>query len=77
MVLRDKSFDSDEIRGVCRAEHDALPMIPNGSLEGLRGVSLCFLFSVVQVSTGRKRTRDQSHAPGPVGDARTVAFFGP
>jgi hypothetical protein len=43
---------------------------------GLRGVSLCFLFSVVQVSTGRKRTRDQSHAPGPAGDARSVVIFG-
>jgi hypothetical protein len=45
-----------------------------------RGVSLWFLFSVVQVSTGRRRTRDQSHAPGPAGeiteitDADTINF---
>ena len=43
---------------------------------GRRGVSLCFLLSVVQVSTGRKRIRDQSHAPGPAGDAHTVLIFG-
>jgi hypothetical protein len=34
---------------------------PDFSLEWLREVGLCFLFSVVQVYTGRKRTRDQSH----------------
>ena len=28
-VLGDKGFDSDEIRGVCLDEHDALPVIPN------------------------------------------------
>ena len=42
---------------------------------GLCGVSRCFLFSVVQVSTGQKRTRDQSHAPRPAGDARTVVIL--
>ena len=31
-VLVDKGFDSDEIRGDCLEEHDALPVIPNGSL---------------------------------------------
>lgn len=28
-VLADKAFDSDEIRGECLEEHDALPVIPN------------------------------------------------
>jgi transposase len=28
-VLGDKGFDSDEIRGACLEEHDALPVIPN------------------------------------------------
>ncbi len=28
-VLADKGFDSDEIRGACLEEHDALPVIPN------------------------------------------------
>jgi transposase len=28
-VLGDKGFDSDEIRGACLDEHDALPVIPN------------------------------------------------
>jgi transposase len=28
-VLADKAFDSDEIRGICLEEHDALPVIPN------------------------------------------------
>lgn len=28
-VLGDKGFDSDEIRGECLEEHDALPVIPN------------------------------------------------
>ena len=28
-VLGDKGFDSDEIRGGCLEEHDALPVIPN------------------------------------------------
>jgi transposase len=28
-VLGDKAFDSDEIRGTCLDEHDALPVIPN------------------------------------------------
>ena len=31
-VPGDKGFDSDEIRGACLEEHDALPVIPNGSL---------------------------------------------
>ncbi len=30
-VLGDKGFDSDEIRGACLEEHDALPVIPNRS----------------------------------------------
>ncbi len=30
-VLGDKGFDSDEIRGACLQEHDALPVIPNRS----------------------------------------------
>jgi transposase len=30
-VLGDKGFDSDEIRGACLEEHDALPVIPNKS----------------------------------------------
>ncbi len=30
-VLGDKGFDSDEIRGGCLEEHDALPVIPNRS----------------------------------------------
>ena len=28
-VLADKGFDSDDIRGGCLEEHDALPVIPN------------------------------------------------
>lgn len=28
-LLADKRFDSDEIRGACLEEHDALPVIPN------------------------------------------------
>ena len=43
----------------------------------LREVSLCFLFSVVQVSTGRKRTRDQSYAPGPAGGRTLGRDFWP
>ena len=31
-VLGEKGFDSDEIRGACPEEHDALPVIHNGSL---------------------------------------------
>jgi hypothetical protein len=31
-VLGDTGFDSDEIRGACLEEHDALPVIPDGSL---------------------------------------------
>ena len=31
-VLGEKGFDSDEIRGACLEEHDALPVIPNRSL---------------------------------------------
>ena len=30
-VPGDKAFDSDEIRGACLDEHDALPVIPNRS----------------------------------------------
>lgn len=30
-VLGDKGFDSDEIRGACLEEHEALPVIPNRS----------------------------------------------
>jgi transposase len=28
-VLGDKAFDSDEVRGTCLDDHDALPVIPN------------------------------------------------
>jgi hypothetical protein len=60
------------------------PTRPTGSLNwfllrnlGASRGHLCFLFSVVPVSTGRKRTRDQSHARGPVGDGTLGRDFWP